>query len=647
MSRTEAIEQYHVALKSGLKCYRDCTARGVEPNLQVLDEFLGRSSTAGRVDLGLIDIPVDLIVGTCYAGRKTAFAANYMPMLSSDSEFAAKWIRLCESTLEVGVREPVSCVEYLGKFYIQEGNKRVSVQKSLGALAISAKVTRLLPVDNGEEEIKIYNEFIQFHKHTGLYWVYFDKPGCFAKLQTVLGYDTDYVWTEDERRNFSGALFRFRWALERLGKDSSIVPLSTALLVWLEVYSLEELLKLEEAELDKSIRNLWTEVENRSHPETIALSTDPQTPNVNLLGRLLLPSHLHLAIIHEAQYEGGDWLKAHDEGWSYMEICLGKDVVCKRYLVPVGGSAEEVMKQAIADGATVLFTTTVNLITACRKVAAENKGVRILNCSVSMPYPGVRTYYSRMYEAKFVAGAIAGALTKTGTIGYVAENPIYGVPACINAFALGAQMTHPGARVVLKWHCNSPRPLHELLEREDIDIISNVDTMEPDLSKTRGGLLIRREDGSLESLASPFWNWGNFYIQMISSMLRGGWDEPSADAAQAVNYWWGMNSGVVGIRLSPNLPDGVHQLARILRRGIGSGSIRPFHCRLYDQSGAQRSDGHHWFDPDELLRMNWLCDSVEGTIPSYEELLPVARQIVRLQGIYRETIPLEKDEFIP
>ena len=130
-------------------------------------------------------------------------------------------------------------------------------------------------------------------------------------------------------------------------------------------------------------------------------------------------------------------------------------------------------------------------------------------------------------------------------------------------------------------------------------------------------------------------------------MLRGGWDEPSADAAQAVNYWWGMNSGVVGIRLSPNLPDGVHQLARILRRGIGSGSIRPFHCRLYDQSGAQRSDGHHWFDPDELLRMNWLCDSVEGTIPSYEELLPVARQIVRLQGVYRETIPLEKDEFIP
>ncbi|MBE5779263.1 MAG: BMP family ABC transporter substrate-binding protein [Clostridiales bacterium] len=646
MSRAEAIDQYHVALKAGQKCYRECVSRGSFPLLQVLDDLLGDTSAAGRMELGLIDIPVDLITGTCYAGRQNAFASNYMPLLPSDTEFAMKWIRLCESALEIGVRDPVSCVEYMGKFYIQEGNKRVSVQKSLGALSISAKVTRLLPADNGDEAVKIYYEFVQFHKCSGLYWVYFDKPGCFARLQNALGYDADYVWTEEERRNFSGGLFRFRWALDRLNKDSSILPLSSALLIWLQMFSMEELLKMEESELDKSIRNIWPEVEAQKQREAIALSTDPKKPSVNLLNRLLLPSHLKMAIIHEAQYEDGDWLRSHDEGWSYMETCLGKDVECRRYLVPEGGSSEEVMNQAIEEGATVLFTTTVNMITACRKVAAKNRNIRILNCSVSMPYPGVRTYYSRIYEAKFVSGAIAGALAKNGVIGYVEENPLYGVPASINAFALGAQMTHPGARIMLKWHCNSERPLHELLDM-GVDVISNVDTINPDLSKTQGGLLVKRKDGSLESVASPYWNWGNFYIQIVSSILRGGWDEPNAAAAQAVNYWWGMNCGVVGIRLSPNLPDGVHQLARILRRGIGNGSISPFHCRLYDQNGTQHSDGHRWFGPDELLHMNWLCDNVEGTIPTYDELLPMARQIVRLQGVYRDQIPLEKDEFIP
>jgi basic membrane lipoprotein Med (substrate-binding protein (PBP1-ABC) superfamily) len=101
----------------------------------------------------------------------------------------------------------------------------------------------------------------------------------------------------------------------------------------------------------------------------------------------------------------------------------------------------------------VIFATTPPLIGACRKAAAQYPNLRILNCSAAMPYTGVRTYYSRIYEAKFISGAIAGAMSPDGRIGYVASNPIFGVPASINAFALGARLTNPRAKIELSWSC--------------------------------------------------------------------------------------------------------------------------------------------------------------------------------------------------
>ena len=98
------------------------------------------------------------------------------------------------------------------------------------------------------------------------------------------------------------------------------------------------------------------------------------------------------------------------------------------------------------------------LIFACRKLAPKYPGVRFLNCSVDMPYPGVRTYYSRIYEAKFLLGALAGTLAEDARIGYVADAPVFGTPAAINAFALGAQLTRPDAQILLRWSCCEQEP---------------------------------------------------------------------------------------------------------------------------------------------------------------------------------------------
>jgi len=104
-----------------------------------------------------------------------------------------------------------------------------------------------------------------------------------------------------------------------------------------------------------------------------------------------------------------------------------------------------------------------------------------------------------------------------------------------------------------------------------------------------------------------------------------------------------MASGVIDLCLSPDLPEGVQTLVRILQRGISDGSITPFHRRIRGQDGVLRNDGERWLTPEEIVRMDWLCDIVEGSIPTFDQLIPKAQAMVRLQGIYRDQILPEKE----
>ena len=94
INRQEALHQFKLALKAGQKCYRDCVHRGRDPYPQVLEELLQGGVVAGRVDLGELEIPIAQIVGMNTAGRQTAFAANFMPLLDLGTEFASKW-KMC------------------------------------------------------------------------------------------------------------------------------------------------------------------------------------------------------------------------------------------------------------------------------------------------------------------------------------------------------------------------------------------------------------------------------------------------------------------------------------------------------------------------------------------------------------------------
>ena len=645
MSRQEAFEQYSYALKLGQKYYKSAVISGRYPYLQALDEVLDESMVVGRAEIGLVNIPSEQIVGVKSVGRRSALAGNFMPLLDTDSEFATKWITLCEAHLsDEGIRDPIKCCEYMGRFYVQEGNKRVSVLKSYHAPTIPGIVTRIVPEFSDDPAVQIYYEFMDFYRLAGLYQLNFSHSGSFAKLQAALGFAPKHVWTDEERRSFLSGYYYFKSAFDKLNVNKLAVTAADALLVWLQVFSFSDIKNQGPQELQKNLSTVWPDIEIMAQGQPISVSVCPKGQSRKLISKLFSvhPGRLNAAFIYGFDPARSAWTRAHEHGREYLEKHMADRVDTHVYYAN-GRNYAEAMEQAVSDGADIIFATTPLMIGACRRIAALHSGLRVMNCSLSLPYTGVRSYYSRIYECKFITGAIAGAMAEQNTIGFVANYPIYGVPAGINAFALGAKLTNPRAKIKLVWSCTKGDPLKELTD-QGISVISNKEATNPENEHwaMEWGTYKLQPDGSMLPLAVPCWNWGPFYEKVMLCIMSGEYD--SKAPGQAINYWWGMNSGVIDVQLSDSIPDGVRSLAEILKKGITNGTIDPFKCRLVDQNGLVRSDGGRDLTPEEIMFMDWLCDNVEGTIPAFDQLLPSSQEMVRLLGVYRDKIPPETEE---
>lgn len=646
MIRQDAVIQYKSALKLGQKYYRNALNRGEHPFPPVLDDILDESMVSGRVRLGLVNVPSELIVGVKSAGRVSALAGNFMPLLGEFSEFATKWLSLCDAHLsDEGIRDPITCFEYMGRFYVQEGNKRTSVLKSYGAPTIPAVVTRIVPKYSEEHDVQVYYEFMHFYQLSGLYRVEFRHRGEYARLQKALGYEAEHIWTEDERRRFSAAYSSFRLAFERVNSDNLDILPSEALLSMLEIFSVEEIKEQSVNELTKSLSSIWADIRLAQENAPIEVSTVPEDQEQSLLTKLFgvgKLEHISIAFIYAFDPVTSAWTKAHDLGREYLEKKLGSRVSTRVYQAS-DKDYLSAMKQAVEDGAELIFATTPPMMDACRRIAAEHPDVKIFNCALYRHYAGVRTYYSRIYECKFITGAIAGAMSEGNDVGYVANYPIYGVPAGVNAFALGLRMTNPRARVKLSWSCTEGDPLMELVS-QGVTVISNRDAANPIYSHWayEWGTYKLHENGELQPLAAPYWDWGRFYERVVLGIMNGTLSTAASD--KAVNYWWGLDSGVVDVQFSDSLPEGVRYMAEMLRRGLRRGDISPFRTRILDQNGILRCDGETELSPEKIMEMDWFCDNVDGTLPTMDELLPHSVDMTRLLGIRYNGIDREREE---
>lgn len=246
----ETYEQYHYALKQGKRNVRQRRREGLNTHPEVLDDLVNVYDCS-QERLGEITVPAELIVGTKTSSRTLSFSADFMPLFKERSEFAAKWREVCKYHLsDTGIVEAPTAYEYLGKFYIIEGNKRVSVLKSYGAVHIVLDVIRLLPPRLNKASIRKYYEFLEFYKLSKLYSIQFSKRQYYRRCQRLLGFEPDHVWTRMERIRIVGLLGRIETHLNKYKIKTHHCDCLVALM---ELYSYDTLFNMSDAQLDKAI----------------------------------------------------------------------------------------------------------------------------------------------------------------------------------------------------------------------------------------------------------------------------------------------------------------------------------------------------------------------------------------------------------
>lgn len=629
-------EQYYQdALKLAQKEYKACIAADTDPYLPVLENLIATDALTGT-NLGLVQIPTEFIVGTKTQGRMDAFARNYMPLLDQDSEFAYKWRNLCQSHLNEGIRDPIKAYEYLNRYYVEEGNKRVSVLKFFDAVNIPANVTRILPERTPENEV--YFEYLDFYKNTKINFIEFSKKGSYISLLHLIGKPLDESWTKEEISRFSSAFYFFKSAYEEKGGNDLSVKVGDAFLAYLRVYGYQSLLHSSYSELKKAILGVWEELKLQKETSPIELVLDPAAEKKpGLISKVLPPSHktLNVAFLHDKNSETSGWTYGHELGRNHVEHIFDGQIHTTAYPDAMQIDPHSVIEQAIADGNSVLFTTSPRLLPASLRAAVDHPEVTIFNCSLNKSHRYIRTYYARMYEVKFIIGAIAGALTGKDQIGYVCDYPIYGQIAGINAFALGAQMVNPRAKVYLEWSSisGSKAAIQKLNDR-GIHLISSQDIACLGQGSRSSFGLARIADNSQILLASPRWKWGTYYEEILRRILDKSIQAEYDRHSKALNYYWGMSAGVVDLYYGNALPVSVQKLANHLKESICRGQCNPFIAPITAQDGRIHE---HDLTSEQIINMDYLVDNVVGSIPVYDELNPIGKATVDLVGIESST----------
>ena len=351
---------------------------------------------------------------------------------------------------------------------------------------------------------------------------------------------------------------------------------------------------------------------------------------------ILVPSgtqRLKIAFLYEKTPETSAWTYAHELGRLHLEEAFSDEVTTLYYDNVTQQTAEEYIEKAIGEGCNLIFTTTPSFVQASVKAAIAHPKIRILNCSLNTSHRYIRTYYSRMHEAKFLMGAIAGAMAENNRLCYLADYPIYGTIANINAFALGAKMINPRAKVYLEWSSVKDRDISENIKRTQASCISGKDMIIPEEASRYFGIY-HYENGKLHNLAMPLWHWGKFYEELIRTIMDGTWKyDDDTSSLKAINYWWGMSAGVVDVICSQNLPIGTKRLVDFLKKSICSGAFNPFTGILYSQDGVVQEDPDRSLTPEEIVTMDWLAENIIGTIPKREELQDQAKAVILQQGV--------------
>jgi basic membrane protein A len=329
---------------------------------------------------------------------------------------------------------------------------------------------------------------------------------------------------------------------------------------------------------------------------------------------------MKIAFIYVGPVGDAGWTTAHDEARKKLEREVPGIKTSIIENVPEGADAGRVMSQYARNGYRMIFATSFGYMDPVLATAKDFPGVVFEHCGGYKTDKNVGTYFGRMYQARYLSGLVAGKMTKTGKIGYVAAHPIPEVIRGIDAFAIGVREANPKAAVHVVWTHSWYDPAKEREAAESLldlsaDVIAqHQDTAAPQQAAEKRGCYSIGYNTDMSSFAprahltAPVFNWEKFYIPDVISVKEGKWVPQ--------NYWKGLKEGVVDLApFGPMVPDDVKKLVSEKRKLIESGEWDVFWGPVKDQSGALKFKEGEKMTDDQMLKLNWFVEGVSGEIP--------------------------------
>jgi len=329
---------------------------------------------------------------------------------------------------------------------------------------------------------------------------------------------------------------------------------------------------------------------------------------------------IKVAFIYIGPVGDAGWTTAHDQARKALEKELPYVETSYIENVPEGADAERVMNQYASKGYKIIFATSFGYMDFVINSASANPEVKFEHCSGYKTAPNVGTYFGRMYQPRYLSGLVAGKMTKTNVIGYVAAHPIPEVIRGIDAFTIGVRQVNPKAVVKVVWTHSWYDPAKEreaaesLLDANADVIAQHQDTAAPQQAAEKRGCYSIGYNTDMSKFApkahltAPVWRWEKFYIPCVKSVKDGTWKSES--------YWGGLKDGVVDLAsFGPMVGDDVKKLVQEKRDLIESGQWDVFTGPIKDQDGQVKCKEGAKMTDDELLKLDWFVEGVEGEIP--------------------------------
>ncbi|MBK7991192.1 MAG: BMP family ABC transporter substrate-binding protein [Comamonadaceae bacterium] len=333
------------------------------------------------------------------------------------------------------------------------------------------------------------------------------------------------------------------------------------------------------------------------------------------------PEPLKIAFAYVGPVGDGGWTFAHDNGRKAVEKEFGDKVVTSFVEnVPEGADAERVIRDMAGQGNKLIFGTTFGYMEPMLKVAADSKDVKFEHATGYKTAENMRTYDSRTYEGAYMAGVIAGKMTKTNTLGVVASIPIPEVIRNINSFTLGAQSVNPKVKTKVVWVNSWGNPPKETeaatsLINGGADVLfQNTDssavlkTAEEKGKRAFGWDSDMTAYGPKAHLGSAIINWAPYYIKAVGDALDGKWATGQA--------WWGVKEGAIDmVSVAADVPDDTKKKIDDIKAGLKDGSFVIWKGPIVGQDGKEVLAKDAVADDKFLGGINFYIKGVEGKIP--------------------------------